>query len=297
MRLILFARLTSLITIFLLFSESIFSQEDFYPSDTIWRRTVHRILVLETLKNRSLKHDRGSSDLKNPQSLIEFLLFGVKTSKIIPYGDVEGNIFSNSLTIEEVIENLGGRTYTTTVDDFETDDIKDTTITDVPQLEEIERYEIIEEYYFVKKSSSFKRDIIGIRPIRAYDKEDLTVGYDEESLTGDVDQEDNFAEEDDMKNKAFMKIAWFKFDQLKQLLKQGVIRDPANQNSYYNYLVKFESGDFDSYIISIYNTYGKGIADYTDANENANKPTMQMILESRRIEYELFNFEMNLWEY
>jgi gliding motility associated protien GldN len=280
-----FSKLFCLITAFLFFSQVLIAQASFYPSDTIWRRTVHRILDLESPRNKALRHFPDSLK-SNYRSLIQVIIDGVETYGVDAYSEVEGTQFVGLMTLNEMYDNMGGKVDTIWVDDVDNEDAPQTMeiIHEGGGLDAVVRYEIIEEYYFVKSTSRFSRSIIGIKPIVAFVKDDPTDNEAEEP----VDSEENLT---------FKEVAWFRFDQLKDLLEVAQMKNPANQNSFSNYLTKFESGDFDSYIIELNNNFGVGIADYTDAQQNPNEPTLQMILESRRIEYELFNFEMNLWEY
>ena len=283
MKLFLFSKFFILLFVFSSW-QTLFSQASFYPSDTIWRRTVHRILDLESPRNKALRHFPDSLKSNYP-SLIQVIMDGVETYGVDAYEDVEGTQFIGTMTIHDIYAKLGAAAEIIQVEDWDTGEMKDSIVPGITDFSEIVRYEIIEEYYFMKKTSSFSKSIIGIKPIRGYikddpseDPEEPSTDYGEEKLT-------------------FKEVAWFRFEQLKDLLEATQMKNPANQNSFSNYLTKFESGDFDSYIIELNNNFGVGIADYTDAKQNSNEPTIQMILESMRIEYELFNFEMNLWEY
>ncbi|MEN8121073.1 MAG: hypothetical protein ABFS35_12030 [Bacteroidota bacterium] len=286
MRTGLLVKLSILLITFIFSTESIFSQTNFYPSDTIWRRTVHRILDLNRPKNKEMQHVYSGTAAGN-KSLIQIILNSVENFGIDAYVEVQGNRFEGLMTLNELYNKLGGKSDTIWVEDVDNPDAPPEmqVVHEGTGLDAIERFEIIEEYFFVKKSARFGKVIIGIKPILAYVKEDPIISEEEESEEGEGER------------KTYKEVAWFRFDQLRSYLEQEELRDPANQNSYYNYLMKFESGDFESYIIKINNSFGVGIADYTDADENSNEPTLQMILESRRIEYELFNFEMNLWEF
>ncbi len=283
MKLKLFVRFFSVLSVFVQFTEPIYSQKNFYPSDTIWRRTVYRVLDLELPKNRALRHFPDSVK-STGQSLIDIILYGVETYAINAYKEVERNRFYGLVTLEEIYSKLGAQADTFWVDDDldeSTPEVLTVAHSD-PDKSSIIRYEIIQEYFFVKKTSSFQNRIIGIRPIRKKFRE--------------LDYDDEVADNEDEQDFVLMQLGWYKFEELEHYLEMTRLKKSANQNSFSNYLRKFESGDFESYIIEINNDFGVGITDYTDA-ENQNKPSLQMILESRRIEYEFYNFELNLWEY
>jgi len=256
----------------------------FYPSDTIWKRTVYRIIDLRFPRNGIMRHFQGAGY----KSLMQILLTGLNEYGIDIYDDYVGGEFTGLLTLSEVYTRLGSNIDTTEVEDIETGEMTMQITKDPVDLESIKLFMIIQEYYFIKSISSFTSDIIAILPIRVY--------YKDTGIDGEED------EGEEMGELRYRDVGWFRFDQLKDLLAKEKIRDPANENKFSNYLSKFELGDFDSYIVKINNNYGVGIAYYTiDAAEKdqiiAPQPSFDFMLESHRIEYEIFNFEMNLWEY
>ncbi len=258
----------------------------FYPSDTIWKRTVHRIIDLDFPRNRIMSDSAALSSGYN--GLMSIILNGLEEYGVDVYEKIEGGEFVHILKLAKVYENLGSSIDTFYVENWDTGEQVMKIEKNPVNLNSVKRFEIVQEYFFIKSSSQFSSNIIAIRPIRVYTK-DIDVYNDEESAEEDISDEDETL--------FYADVGWFRFDQLRSILAKEQIKNPANENAFSNYLSIFESGDYDSYIIKINNNFGKGIADYTDANENPNSPTIEMMLESHRIEYELFNFEMSLWEY
>ena len=255
----------------------------FYPSDTIWKRTVYRMIDLRFPRNGIMRYFEGAGY----RSLMEILLSGLEDYGVDVYNDYIGGEFVNLLTLSEVYKRLGSRIDTIWSEDLDTGEPIMTIEKEPVSLGDIRLFMIIQNYFFVKSNSTFSSEIVAILPIRAYIKD-----------TGGIDEEGN----DEEGELAYTDVGWFRFDQLRELLAGEKIKDPANENKFSNYLSKFETGNFDSFIVKINNNYGVGIAYYTIPNAEKDQvvttqPNIDFMLESHRIEYELFNFEMNLWEY
>jgi len=270
------SRLSGLLFICLFSSQICFSQSQFIPNDTIWKRTVYRMLDLNRPANRNMMYIDSSY---NHGGLIAIIIKGLETNELDGYKDINDKQSMDTLSFEEIQLRMGARNETIRDrQDVDGRPIADTVIWTGPEFANVTLYEFIEEYYFDKRNSKFGKKIISICPIRVYQKKDnINLSY----------------EQDDY---AMKKIAWIKFDQLKKLLDKTKLEDASNQNSFYHY---FESDNYyDSYIIRINNNFDKGISEYSGNSESTVlQPNLETILESRRIEYELHNFEMNLWEF
>ncbi|MGE5448416.1 MAG: gliding motility protein GldN, partial [Bacteroidales bacterium] len=136
------------------------------------------------------------------------------------------------------------------------------------RTEEIKQIMIKEEWYFDKQTSTLNVRIIGISPIREYYRDE------------DVNQETVLRQP----------IFWVYYPEARALLASNEVFNTQNtaRNSTYDDL--FLKRIFTSYILKESNIYNnRAISQYLSGKD--------AMLESRRIENDLFDYEQNLWEY
>jgi len=109
--------------------------------------------------------------------------------------------------------------------------------------------------------------IIGICPIREFVREN--------DDTGQVQRQ---------------KVFWIYYPQVRELLAKNRAFNPYNEAQSMSFDDLFVKRLFNSYIVSESNVYNnRQISAYMSGKE--------AMLESKRIENEIFNFEQDLWEY
>ena len=126
---------------------------------------------------------------------------------------------------------------------------------------------IKEEWYFDKQSSSLNVRIVGICPIREF--------------TRDIDQAGQVQR---------TKVFWVYYPEARNLLATNKVLNPYNHAQSMSFDDLFIKRFFNSYIVKESNVYNnRDISAYLSGKD--------AMLESKRIENDIFNFEQDLWEY
>ena len=132
---------------------------------------------------------------------------------------------------------------------------------------EVKQYMIKEEWYFDKNNSTLNVRIIGICPIHFFVRED--------DPTGQIQRRQVF---------------WVYYPEVRELLATNEVFNPNNDARKMSFDDLFIKRYFNSYIVKESNRFdNRDIFQYLQGKE--------AMLESRRIENEIFDFEQNLWEY
>ena len=137
-------------------------------------------------------------------------------------------------------------------------------------VEDIKRYRIKEVWYFDKESSRVRCQILGIAPVK--DEIDTTTGELKYSLP----------------------LFWVYYPKMTELLSRRRVVNEYNEVAPMSWYHLFEARFFSSYIYKQSNSLGLRLEDvYKDSADTQ----YDVLLESRKIENELFNFEHDLWTY
>ncbi len=124
-----------------------------------------------------------------------------------------------------------------------------------------------EEWYFDKQSSSLNVRVIGICPIREFVRES-----------------------DDPTQVQRQKVFWIYYPEARSLLATNEVLNQYNQAQSMSFDDLFIKRYFNSYIVKESNVYNnRDISAYLSGKD--------AMLESKRIEKEIFDFEQDLWEY
>ena len=127
---------------------------------------------------------------------------------------------------------------------------------------DIKRFRVKEVWYFDEESATMKVRILGIAPLKEV-----------------YDEQDNFRYE--------QPLFWAYFPELRQVLGNEEVINPFNDANPMSWEDVFEMRYFSSYISKESNVYDRRIQDY--------KSGMDIVLESKKIEDSLFDFERDLW--
>jgi gliding motility associated protien GldN len=136
-------------------------------------------------------------------------------------------------------------------------------VPDTLSSQDIKYYEIMEDWIFDSKRSVLEIRIIGIKPVV-----EIT---------------------DPNGNPSLVDLFWISFIDLRPILVQYRAFNRKNDSEYMTYDALFARRRFGSTIIKVNNVFNRSISDY--------KTGIDALLEAQLLEEELWNMEMDLWEY
>lgn len=234
-------------------------------ADVFWSKKIWRIIDLREKMNLNLYYPTMPVD--DRRNLISVLLEGIQNGQITPYDARLDDEFKTPMTFEQVKEAFGAEASVEETIDFDTGERKPVVIQGEIRPNEVKQFMVKEEWYFDKQTSTLNVRIIGICPIR------------------------EFVRENDPSNQVQrQQVFWVYFPEARNLLATSVAMNPYNGAQSLSYDDLFIKRMFNSYVVKESNVYNnRVVSSYLNGKD--------AMLESKRIEDEIFNFEQDLWEY
>ena len=262
-------------------TESSEPSEDVYIDDIVSKRLIveNRVLPYEPIREADIAWQKRvwrvldtREKMNLPFRYPEKPLFSV-FREMIENGDItvfEDEKFSSAMTAEDVEKQLN-RIDTTTVFDYDTYEEKVQVVKSEISWEDINRFRVKEMWFFDEESSRLKVRILGIAPERDV--------YDDET------QEFKYA----------LPLFWIYYPEAREYLSKHRVFNENNDMAPMTWSDLFESRFFASVIYKSSNVLDLRVKDMFDSSkENSN---IDILLESKKIKSELFNFEHDLWTY
>lgn len=255
--------------------------EDMYVDDIVQKRLIveNRVLPYEPIREADIAWQKRvwrvldtREKMNLPFRYPEKPLFSILRD-MIENGDItvfEDEKFSDPLTPEAVDGKLN-RIDTVTIFDYETYEEKVTIAKSEVNWEDINRYRVKEMWFFDEETSRMRVRILGIAPMQ--DKYDDATGEFKYSLP----------------------LFWIYYPEAREHMSKFRVFNEDNDVAPMTWSDLFEQRYFASVIYKASNVLDLRVKDMFD--ESSETAGIDILLESRKIKQELFNFEHDLWTY
>jgi len=232
-------------------------------ANVMWSKRIWRVIDMREKINHSLYFP--IEPIPSRQSFMQMVMNALTCTAskytLTPY-DIIDDEFTMRLTSDEVIE----KSFIKEEISYENElgEIENKIVENPFDFSSVKRLRVKEDWFFDNQISAFNVRIIGICPV--LEKFDEMGEYKGEQL-----------------------LVWLYFPELRVPMSSTSIFNSSNHAATITYDQLFMKRIFSSYIFKESNVYDRKIESY--------KQDLDLLLESRRIETELFNYEQDLWEY
>ncbi len=253
--------------------------------DVAWSILVWRIIDVREKMNQQFYFPQGS--MKERKNLMNVLLDGIQNHGLTAY-DVINDEFKVPISYEDIMKKLDAGEQTIQVRNRLTGELEEQVVaSEGTGTSEVLQFMLKEQWVFDRNSSTLQSRILGICPIRVYEKQ---VDYVEPLNRGE-DIESTIAYEDEIQEpKLRQQLFWVYYPEARPLLATNEAFGRNNDSHRLSYDDIFIKRYFSSFITQHSNVYdNRAISDYATG--------LDQIIESERIKEEILRFENDLWEY
>jgi gliding motility associated protien GldN len=245
--------------------------EHIREDDAVYRQRVWREIDVHEKMNLPFVY-KASEDNGN-QRFISILLNLIHSGDVTAFDATIDDRFTTPMTFRQIAESMVGKPHTIQIPDMTNDPdgskglTKDTTIQEDFNPDQVERYEIKEEWVFDKESSRMYVRILGIAPEKTI-----------------LNADGSF--------RAVLPIFWVYYPDLRTFLAKYEAYNGKNYGARMSWEELFESRMFSSRVVksTIDNPGDNFISAYI-------KDPILGLLEGDDIKEKIFNYEQDLWSY
>ena len=244
--------------------------EPIREADIMWSKLVWRMIDFRQKMNQPLYFP--TVPIGERMSLIDVLMEGIENGDVTAYKPnqfEDSNEFQEIMSYDQVLEAFDAKDKEKLVYDPVTGEPTTTILKGSIHTDEVLQVLVKEMWFFDRKRSSLEVRIIGLCPIRVYNKIDELNPEDSQRKT---------------------KLFWIKFPEAREVLAQKEVFNPYNDAERRSYDEIFHKRFFDGFVVQESNVYNnRMIQQYTMGVET--------LLESERLEDFIYRYEHDLWEY
>jgi gliding motility associated protien GldN len=238
-------------------------------ADVMWAKDIYRIIDLKQKQNLSLYYP--TKPINDRFNLVQLILWGIDNEGIRAFStDDPKNEFTVPLDRSKIDDVFGAGTETIKKPDLNTGLMVDTIIKNDRKTDEVKQILVKEKWFFDKNHSVMNVRIVGLCPIRVYNR------LDDQGLPTDF----------------ILKrlTCWVYFPEIRPLLSRHEMFNNNNDAQRISFDDYFMQRRFNSYIFAESNVYeNRQISSYALG--------LDALLEADKVKEYLFNMEHDLWEY
>ncbi len=229
-------------------------------ADVLWQNRIWRVIDFRQKINHQFYYPEEPHN--GWRNFMTVIMEALKEGTITAYQFTPTDEFTIPLTYQEILKAVSS---VDTVQDFERPDgtFVDTVFVNEFNTQEIKKIRVKEDWFFDKQRSQMDVRIIGICPLRDVVK----------SAT----------------EKYTNPMFWLYYPDIRPVLAQAEVFNRFNDAERRSFEDIFWKRMFDSYIIKEKNVYDRTISEYATG--------LDALLESERIQNNLFTVEHDLWEF
>jgi gliding motility associated protien GldN len=238
-------------------------------ADVMWSKIIYRMVDLRQKQNLSLYYP--TRPIGGRMNFVDLVLWGIDNEGVRAFSTNDPlNEFTAQMTIDQVDEAFDAGTDTMQIPNPNTGVMERVIIENQRKTSEVKKLLVKEKWFFDKNHSVMKVRIIGVSPIRVYNRLD-----DQGMPTEQILQKPTF---------------WVYFPEIRPILANHEVYNRNNDSQRISFDDFFMQRRFASNIFAISNVYD---------NRWNNSFTMGMdaLLEADKQKEWLFNIEHDLWEY